>query len=137
MANITQINVTEPLLGDWVKDTKECLFDLKVDEANTLRLIFPDQMIGDLMYALQRLQSLALEQRKKIGLPTLATAYVKDIKELEYGRDDINQIAVIQSHYTDGTSQSTHFEKKWLIHAIRYLTDALRAFENQSKSPKH
>jgi len=137
MAITTQIVVTEPLLGDWIKDSKDCLFDLKIDDAKTLRLIFPDQKIGDLIYALQRLQGLALEQRKKAGLPAITTTFVKDIKNLEYYRDNINQIAVIQSHYTDGTSDNTPIEEKWLKSTIAFLSDALQAFESQSQSQKH
>jgi len=133
----TQITVTEPLLGDWIPDTQDCTFDLKIDDANTLRLIFPDQKIGNLIYALQRLQSLSLEQRKKVGLPAIATTFVKDIKNLEYYRDDINQIAVIQPHYTDGTSENTPIEAKWLKSTIEFLSGALQVFENQSKSQKH
>ena len=137
MANITEIKVTEPLLGDWIKDTKDCLFDLKIDDTNTLRLIFPDQKIGDLVYALQRLQSLAWEQRNKVGLPTIATAYAKDINKIEYGDDVINQIAMLKIHYSDGTVQDTFLEKKWLNQVSQYLKDALQRFENQSKSQKH
>jgi len=137
MSNITEIKVTEPLLGDWIKDSKDCLFDLKIDETNTLRLIFPDQKIGDLIYALQRLQSLAWEQRNKTGLPPIATAYAKDINKIEYGHDDINQIAMLRIHYSDDTVQDTFLEKKWLNQVSQYLKNALQCFENQSKSQKH
>jgi len=137
MAITTQIVVTEPLLGNWIKDSKDCLFDLKIDDANTLRLIFPDQKIGDLIYALQRLQSLALEQRKKIGLPPIATAHVKDINKIEYGIDHINEIATLMIHYSDGTVRDTFLEKKWLNQVSQFLTDALQRFENQSQSQKH
>ena len=137
MVNTTQIKVTEALKGDWMPDTKEYQFDLKIDDANTLCLIFPDQKMVDLIFALQRLQDLAVEQRKKIGISPLITAYVKNINKMEFGRDDINQIAVLKSHYTDGTSQLTPLEKKWLSQTIQHLTNALRVFENQSKSQKH
>jgi len=137
MAITTQIVVTEPLLGNWIKDSKDCQFDLKIDDANTLRLIFPDQKIGDLIYALQRLQSLALEQRKKIGLPPIATAHAKDINKIEYGIDHINEIATLMIHYSDGTVRDTPLEKEWLNQVSQFLTAALQRFENQSQSQKH
>ena len=137
MANDTIINITEPLSGDWMPDTQDCQFCLKIDDTNKLHLIVPDQKIGDLIYALQRLQNLALEQRKKAGLPVIATTFVGDIKNLEYLRDDINQIAVIKSHYTDGTSDNMPIEKQWLKSTIAFLVDALQAFENQSPSQVH
>ena len=133
----TQITVTEPLQGDWIPDTQDCTCDLKIDDANTLRLVFPDQKIGDLIYALQRLQSLALEQRNKIGLPPITTSYAKDINKIEYGLDIINEIATLKIHYSDGTVQDTFLEKKWLNQTSQYLKDVLQRFENQSKSPKH
>jgi len=133
----TQITVTEPLQGDWIPDTQDCTFDLKIDDANTLRLVFPDQKIGNLIYALQRLQSLALEQRKKVGLPPITTAYPKDINKIEYGLDIINEIATLKIHYSDGTVQETFLEKKWLNQISQYLKGTLQRFENQSKLSIH
>ena len=137
MTDTTHITVTDPLLGDWIKDSKECFIDLKIDDSNTLHLTFPDQKIGDLIYALQRLQSLAWEQRKKFGLPAIITAYATDINKIEYGHDDINEIATLRIHYSDDTVQDTFLEKKWLNQVSQYLKDALQRFENQSKSKKH
>ena len=137
MVNTTQIKVIEALKGDWVPETKECWIDLKVDEENTLRLTFPDNFPSALKLALQKLQGHVSEQRRKVGLPVIESTYTVAIKHLEFFHDDINQVAGIRTHFQNGASQDTVFEKAHLRPTIEHLTSALVRFENQSRSQKH
>ena len=137
MANHPQVVVTEPLKYGWVPETKHSWIDLKVDEENTLRLMFADEFPPTLKLCLQNLQGHVAEEKKKAGLPVLEQTYMEKVERLEFGRDDVNQVALIRVCFQNGATRDTPIEKAQIPDTIEFLTDALQAFETLSKSQKH
>jgi len=137
MAHTIHITVTEPLLGDWIREIEQCYMDLHVDKETTLRLSFPDNLIPSLIFSLHSLQGLAAEQRRKFRLPAISSSFVTEIKDQEYWRDDINQIAMIRTRFQNGGSQDTPIEKEQIQQTIEFLTSALLEFEYLSQYRTH
>ncbi len=137
MADIQSVIVTQALKGGWLKDKRQSYIDLKIDEDNTLRLTFPDEFPPDLKLSLQRLQGHVAEERKKAGLPVIEHSYIQAVQRLEFGRDDVNQIAIIRTRFQNGGSQDTPIEMAQIQETIEFLKTALQAFESLSKSKKH
>ena len=137
MAHTIHITVTEALKGDWIREIEQCYMDLHVDKETTLRLSFPDDFIPSLIFSLHSLQGLAVEQRRKFRLPALSSSFVTEIKDQEYWRDDINQIAMIRTRFQNGGSQDTPIEKNQIQQTIEFLTSTLLDFENQSQYRTH
>lgn len=135
MSAIHQVNVSKALSGGCSDDKKTAWVDLYVDAETILRLAFPVEFPPDLKLALQRLQGHISEERRKVGLPDVQASYTTTVERLEYGRDDLNQIAVIRSRFGHGGSQDTVIEKGQIQQTIEFLSSALASFENQN--PKH
>ena len=137
MTNHPQVIITEALRYGWVPETKQSWVDLKIDEENTLRLMFADEFPPSLKLCLQQLQAHVAEERKKAGLLVLEHTYIGAVERLEYGRDDLNQIVIIRTRFQNGASQDTPIGKAQIQETIEYLESALQAFENLSKFPEH
>lgn len=137
MTTTNQITVTEALRYGWMPETKQSWIDLKVDEDNTLRLTFLDEFPPHIKLCLQTLQRHVTEERRKAGLPAIESTYLEAVERLEYGRDDVNQIALIRTRFQNGGSQDTPIEKNQLQKTIEFLTSALEIFENQSQPRTH
>ena len=137
MANHPQVVVTEALKFGWMPEIKQSWVDLKIDEENTLRLMFADEFPPTLKLCLQNLQAHVAEEKKKAGLPVLEQSYVEAVERLEFGRDDVNQIALIRVRFRDGAVRDTPIEKAQIQETIEFLKNALQEFENLSKSQKH
>lgn len=137
MTNHPHVIVTEALKYGWMPETKQSWVDLKIDEENTLRLMFADEFPPTLKLCLQNLQAHVAEERKKAGLPVLEHTYVEAVKRLEFGRDDVKQIALIRVRFQNGAARDTPIEKAQIQDTIEFLKNALQAFENLSKSQKH
>ena len=67
----------------------------------------------------------------------ISESFVTEIKNHEYWRDDIDQIAMIRTRFQNGGSQDTPIEKEQIQQTIEFLTSALEIFENQSQSRTH
>ena len=137
MTTTNQIIVTEALRYGWMLETKQSWIDLKVDEDNTLRLTFPDDFPPDIKLCLQTLQRHVAEERRKAGLPAIESTYLEAVERLEYGHDDVNQIALIRVRFRNGGSQDTPIEKNQIQQTIEFLTSTLLDFKNQSQSRTH
>lgn len=137
MTNHPQVVVTEALKYGWVPETKQSWVDLKIDEENTLRLMFADEFPPTLKLCLQQLQAHVAEERKKAGLPVLEHTYIEAVERLEFARDDVNQIALIRVRFQNGAARDTPIEKAQIQETIEFLKNALQEFENLSKSSKH
>lgn len=136
-ADHPQVVVTEALRYGWVPEKQQSWVDLKIDNDNTLRLAFSDDFPPTLKICLQALQGHVAEERRKAGLPLIEHAYVDAIDRIEFATDEINQVAVIRTHYQNGGSRDTALEKNHIQPTIQFLKKALRAFEKLSKSSKH
>jgi len=137
MVTTTQIVVTEPLRYGWTRETEQSYIELKVDEENTLRLAFNDRLYFQIKLCLQTMQGHVNEERRKAALLVIEDTILTPIKNLEYGRDDINQIAMIRTYYQKGGSLDMHIQKSHLKETIEFLQGALQAFEKLSKSQTH
>lgn len=137
MTNHPQVVITEALRYGWVPETKQSWVDLKIDEENTLRLMFADEFPPTFKLCLQQLQAHVAEERMKAGLPTIEHTYMEAVKHLEFARDDINQIALIRVRFQNGAARDTPIEKAQIQDTIEFLRTALQAFENLSESSKH
>lgn len=135
--NMHSIIVTEALRYGWLPDTKQSWIDLKVDDENTLRLTFADEFPPTLKLCLQALQGHVADERRKAGLPVIEHSYVAQIERLEFGHDDVNQVAIIRTRFQNGASQDTVIEKAQIPETIEYLKNAFQKFESLSKSQKH
>ena len=136
-ANHPQFVVTEALKYGWIPEKQESWVDLKIDDDNTLRLAFSDDFPATFKICLQVLQGHIAEERRKAGLPAIEHTYVGIVQRLEFGRDDVNQIALIRTRFQNGASQDTPIEKGQIRETIEFLETALQAFENLSRSSKH
>ena len=130
MTNHPQVVVTDALGCGWIEETKQSWIDLKIDDGNTLRLIFTDEFPPTFKLRLQQVQAHATEERKKAGLPVLETAYVEKIDRMEFGMDEINQVVLIRTRFQNGATQDTALEKARIQPTIEFLESALEAFEN-------
>ena len=137
MAIHTQVVVTEALRFGWLPDTEQSWVDLKIDEENTLRLAFADDFPPMLKLCLQQGQKHTAEERKKVGLPVIEHAHMETVERLEFGRDDVNQIALIRVRFQNGASRDTPIEMGQIQETIEFLKTALREFESLSRSQKH
>ena len=137
MPNHPQVVVTEAMAGGWFPDTQQSWIDLKIDDENTLRLVFADDFPPTLKLCLQQGQKHTAEERKKAGLPLLEQTYVETVERIEFGRDDVTQIALIRTHFQNGAVRDTPVAKKHIRQTIEFLEAALQAFEKLSKSQKH
>ena len=137
MTNHPHAIITEVLKYGWVPETKLSWVDLKMDEENTLRLMFADGFTPTLKLSLQQVQAHVAEERKKAGLPVLEHTYIEAVERLEFGRDDVNQIATIRVRFQNGAARDTPIEKAQIRETIEFLENALQEFENLSKSQKH
>ena len=52
-----------------------------------------------------------------------------EVEKLEFGRDDINQIALIRTRFQNGASTDTPIEKAQIRQTVEFLNAALQAFE--------
>ena len=132
-----QVVVTEALRYGWVPEKQQSWVDLKIDDDNTLRLAFPEEFPPTLKICLQALQGHVSEEKRKAGLPAIEHAYMTAVKRLEYGRDDVNQIALIRTRFQNGASQDTPIEKGQIRETIEFLETALQEFEKLSRGQKH
>ena len=137
MTNHPQVVVTEALRYGWVPEKHQAWVDLKIDDDNTLRLAFSDDFPAMFKICLQVLQGHVAEERRKAGLPVIEHTYLEAVKHLEFGRDDVNQIALIRVRFQNGAARDTPIEKAQIQDTIEFLKNALQAFENLSKSQKH
>ena len=136
-ANHPQVVVTEALKYGWIPEKQQSWVDLKIDDDTTLRLAFSDDFPATFKICLQVLQGHIAEERRKAGVPAIEDAYVGIVQRLEFGRDDVNQIALIRTRFQNGPSQDTPIEKGQIRETIEFLETALQAFENLSRSSKH
>jgi len=73
--------------------------------------VFPAEFPADLKLAIQQLQRFVTEERRKVGLPAIEATYAVAVNHLEYGVDEINQIAVIRARFQNGACTDTPIEK--------------------------
>ena len=131
MANTQQVNVNKVVSGGCSDDKKTAWIDFPIDNETVLRIAFPVEFPPELKLALQQLQGHISEERRKAGLPDIQSSYTTTVERLEYGRDDLNQLAVIRSSFANGGSQETIIEKGQINQTIDFLKNALEAFEAQ------
>ena len=99
--------------------------------------MFADEFPPSLKLSLQQVQAHVAEEKRKAGLPVLQHTYVEAVERLEFGRDDVNQIALIRVRFQNGAERDTPIEKAQIRQTIEFLETALQEFENLSKSQKH
>lgn len=135
MEKISQVITSKILRVGCSDDKKTGWLDFSVDAENTLRLAFPVEYPPEIKLALQLLQKHIAEERQKAGLPAIEHSIQIAVKQLEFWRDDINQVAGIRCRFENGGSSDTPIAMDQLRHTIEFLSAALRDFEGQS--PKH
>lgn len=118
-------------------DAKKAWIELKVDDDNAIRIVFPEDFPPTLGLAVQQVQGHMADERRAKGLPVLETSYVAKVKQLEFGCDDVNQVAVIRTRFENGASQDTPLSPKQISDTIQFLQTSLDHFENLDKSKKH
>ncbi len=133
----TQFVVKKALQGGWTRESEQSWTELELDDGNIARLVFADDFLPKLKFSLQTLQRHVSGERRKVGLPIIQHSYTDTVKRLEYGHDDVNQLAIIRTRFHHGGSQDTVIEKAQIQQTIEHLQNALQAFENLSKSEKH
>lgn len=136
MEKITQVNVSKIIRYGCSDDKATGWLDFPVEAENVLRLAFPVDFPPDIKLQLQILQGHISEERKKVGLPIIERSYVVGVERLEFGRDDLNQLAVIRACLQNGGSTETPLDKTQIAETIEFLKDTLRIFEQQTQS-KH
>lgn len=135
MSEIMQVVIGQLKSGGCSDDKKLAWIDVQLTDGNMLRVAFPSDMPADLIFSLQRLQGHIAEEKRKAGLPVVETKIQGSIKQVEFGVDALNQLAVLTTRLDSGESISAVLAKDNLPSAIQFLTAALRDFEGQS--PKH
>ena len=133
----TRFVVKKALQGGWTRKSEQSWIKLELDDGNIARLVFADDFPPELTLSLQILQRHVSDERRKVGLPIIEHSYTDTVERLEYGRDDVNQRAIIRTHFHHGGSQDTVIEKVQIQQTIEHLQNALQAFENLSKAVKH
>lgn len=139
MAKMTLLFIKKMLQGGAFaeNDFRDCHFDFNTPEGLPVRLVFPFSMSSDLITALGAIRNKAIDARNAKGILTPAHTLVKKVSGLRFGKDALNQVAVISTQFQDGTSQDTALDTEAMKRTIRFLTETLQEFENQPGSPQH
>lgn len=95
------------------------------------RLSFAPDTASDLILALQQAKQSIHAERKKAGKPPLETTIVKEVQQIEYGIDALNQVAVLRTRFQDGSSQDLPLTRKQVADIGNFLTNAERQFQAQ------
>lgn len=135
MSEIMQVVIGQLKSGGFSDDKKLAWIDVQLTDGNMLRVAFPSDMPANLIFSLQRLQGHISEEKRKAGLPVVETKIQGSIKQVEFGVDALNQLAVLTTRLDSGESTSAVLAKENIPSAIQFLSSALRDFEGQT--PKH
>ena len=91
---------------------------------------------NDLILALQQAKQAIHTERQKAGKPPIQTAIVKEVVQIEYGVDVLNQVMVLRTKFKDGSSQDLPIGRKQIPDIHQFLNSAQQTFEAQDKSSK-
>jgi hypothetical protein len=100
------------------------------------RLSFAPDTATDLILALQQAKQAIHAERKKAGKPPLETTYVKEVQQIEYGADALNQVALLRTRFKDGSSQELPLSRKQAQDIAKFLADAEQKFQEQDASQR-
>lgn len=84
--------------------------------------------------ALQQLQPSMQAERAKAGKPPIAEALVKELSHVEFGIDQLNELAVLTAHYVDRSTHRLAIPRAQIAQVSEFVQRALQDFENLSKS---
>jgi hypothetical protein len=76
------------------------------------------------------------DERKKAGKPQIHSAVVKQVQQIEYGLDVLNQIALLRTTFEDGTSQDLPISRHQIPELATFLIETQQEFEAQDKAAK-
>ncbi|HEY8119410.1 MAG TPA: hypothetical protein VIE91_09240 [Methylophilaceae bacterium] len=137
MANLAEVSVNGISKYGYIIDSNIAWIGFNVNDGNELRILFPATFQADIKLVLMLLQKSIADERSAVGLPAIESTYTVAVERLEYGRDDIQQIALIRTRFQNGASTDTPIEKAQIQQTIEFLQTALETFENQPANPAH
>lgn len=112
----------------------EAGFILLETDRGPVNLRFAHDVSVNLILAIQQAQKAIHDERQKAGKTPIQTMVVKNVAQLEYGADVLNEVALIRTRFEDQSTQDLPIARKQIPDIVRFLNDALQQFEKQNQN---